>query len=113
MAATFVARELGPLAQQSRAAADLRQTLSAYLDTERSLIRAAERLHVARNTVAYRVRKAEDLLHRNLHDRTTELQCALRLAAMLPDTLLPSTAEDRRAPEQGQHRRPRQGHTAS
>lgn len=113
MAATFVARELGPLAQQSRAAADLRQTLEAYLDTERSLIRAAERLHVARNTVAYRVRKAEDLLHRNLHDRPTELQCALRLAAMLPDTLLPSAAEDRRAPEQGQHRRPRPGRAAS
>ena len=96
MARTFVARELGPLAEQSRAAADLRQTLAAYLDTERSLIRAAERLHVARNTVAYRVRKAEDLLHRDLHDRTTELQCALRLAAMLPDTLLPSTAADSR-----------------
>jgi hypothetical protein len=41
------------------------------------------------------------------------LQCALRLAAMLPDTLLPSAAEDRRAPEPGQHRRPRQGHAAS
>ncbi len=91
MAKTFVTRELGPLAQQSRAASDLRQTLAAYLDTERSLIRAAERLHVARNTVAYRVRKAEDLLHRDLHDRTTELQCALRLAAMLPDTLLSSS----------------------
>lgn len=96
MAKTFVARELGPLAEQSRAASDLRQTLAAYLDTERSLIHAAERLHVARNTVAYRVRKAEDLLHRDLHDRTTELQCALRLAAMLPDTLLSSSHRDSR-----------------
>ena len=96
MAKTFVARELGPLAEQSRAASDLRQTLAAYLDTERSLIRAAERLHVARNTVAYRVRKAEDLLHRDLHERTTELQCALRLAAILPATLLPSIQADAR-----------------
>ena len=94
MARTFVARELGLLAEQTRAASDLRQTLAAYLDTERSLIHAAERLHVARNTVAYRVRKAEDLLHRDLHERTIELQCALRLAAMLPATLLPSIPAD-------------------
>ena len=90
MARAFVTRELGPLAQRSRAATELRQTLAAYLDTERSLIRAAEHLHIARNTVAYRVRKAENLLHRDLHERTTELQCALRLAAFLPAQLLGS-----------------------
>jgi PucR C-terminal helix-turn-helix domain/GGDEF-like domain len=88
MARAFVSRELGPLADRSRASNDLRRTLMAYLDTERSLMRAAERLHIARNTVAYRVRKAEDLLQRDLRERTTELQCALRLAAMLPAQLL-------------------------
>ena len=88
MARAFVSRELGPLADRSRASNDLRRTLMADLDTERSLMRAAERLHIARNTVAYRVRKAEDLLQRDLRERTTELQCALRLAAMLPAQLL-------------------------
>jgi DNA-binding PucR family transcriptional regulator len=96
MAKAFVSRELGPLADRSRASNDLRQTLMAYLDTERSLMRAAERLHIARNTVAYRVRKAEDLLHRDLRERTTELQCALRLAAMLPGQLLTRQRADGR-----------------
>ena len=91
MARAFVTRELGALAENSRMATDLRLTLDAYLDTERSLIRAAERLHVARNTVAYRVRKAETLLNRDLRERTTELQCALRLATMLPAKVLPSS----------------------
>ncbi len=95
MAAAFVVRELGPLAERSRAAADLRLTLAAYLDTERSLVRAAERLHVARNTVAYRVHKAEDLLRRDLRERTIELQCALRLAEMLPATVLPADDADK------------------
>ena len=90
MARAFVTREVGPLAQRSRAATELRQTLAAYLDTERSLTRAAEHLHIARNTVAYRVRKAENLLHRDLRERTTELQCALRLATFLPAQLLGS-----------------------
>ncbi len=94
MAKAFVTRELGPLAERSRTAADLRLTLAAYLDTDRSLIHAAERLHVARNTVAYRVRKVEDLLHRDLRERTTELRCALRLAAALPAKVLPGSTTD-------------------
>lgn len=87
MARAFVARELGALAEHSRSAADLRDTLASYLDNERSLIRAAEVLHIARNTVAYRVRKIENILQRDLRERTIELRCALRLASVLPEYL--------------------------
>ena len=90
MARAFVSRELGPLADPSRASNELRPAGLSWLTSTipTSLMRAAERLHIARNTVAYRVRKAEDLLQRDLRERTTELQCALRLAAMLPAQLL-------------------------
>jgi DNA-binding PucR family transcriptional regulator len=54
LARAFVARELGPLAVNTKAAAELRETVAAYLACDRSLARAAEILHVARNTVAYR-----------------------------------------------------------
>lgn len=50
MARALVHRRLGPLAARDRATADLRATLLAHLQTDRSLIRAAEQLHVARNT---------------------------------------------------------------
>lgn len=76
----FVQRELGPLAEDTPRAADLRRTLLAYLAAERSTSRAASLLHVAKNTVTYRVNQATELLGRDLSERQTELVCALRLA---------------------------------
>ncbi|MFI1693536.1 PucR family transcriptional regulator [Streptomyces sp. NPDC020794] len=57
----FVRRELGGLAGSGEPATTLRTTLKCYLDTERSLNATAELLHVARNTVAYRIQRAEQL----------------------------------------------------
>lgn len=81
LARNFITRELGPLAEPTPAAGELRETVAAYLAFDRSLVKAAEQLHVARNTVAYRVKKFENLTGRDLKDRRLELELALRLAA--------------------------------
>ena len=79
MAHDFVRRELAGLAGGGPGNRDLRETLLAYLDEERSVNAVAKRLHVARNTVSYRVKKAESLLGRTVADRQLELHVALRL----------------------------------
>ena len=81
LARNFMNRELGPAAESTAAAAELRETVATYLSFDRSLAKAAEHLHVARNTVAYRVKKFENLVGRDLKDRRLELEVALRLAA--------------------------------
>nr|WP_157117592.1 helix-turn-helix domain-containing protein [Nocardia vaccinii] len=53
----FVRRELGGLADPGEQVAAVRATLKCYLDVGRSLVEAAALLHVARNTVAYRVQR--------------------------------------------------------
>lgn len=67
--------------------------MAAYLDCGRSLARAGERLHVARNTVAYRVKKAERILGRELQDHRLELECALRLIECLAEQVLQPAEE--------------------
>ena len=79
IARQFVRRELGDLAAPDEATAVLRATLKCYLDNERSLSAAAEVLHVARNTVAYRVQRAETLRGREVGVRRMQLQAALAL----------------------------------
>ncbi|MET7508473.1 helix-turn-helix domain-containing protein [Streptomyces albidoflavus] len=83
LARAFVRRELGPLAAGTEAAAELRQTLAVYLASERSLATAAKALHIARNTVAYRIKKIEARMGRDPRHRRLELECALRLAEVL------------------------------
>lgn len=73
----FIAGHLGPLAHEGAYAAELRTTLLAYLETNRSLTEAAGRLHVAKNTVAYRLRRAEETLGHSLVGDQAALQCAL------------------------------------
>lgn len=79
-AQAFVRDELGPLAADDPHTADLRQTLLAYFECRRSPQAAAADLYVARNTVVYRIRRAEQLLGRSVDDRGAELWAALRLA---------------------------------
>ncbi|MFE1983635.1 PucR family transcriptional regulator [Streptomyces mirabilis] len=78
----FIDEELGPLAAPDRTTSDLRQTLLSYLDQGGSIARAAEALYVHRNTVVYRLRRAEELLGRSVTDRTLETHTALRLAML-------------------------------
>ena len=79
-AAAFVRRELGPLAENSPSAQALRATLKCYLDHDRSVATVAQQLHVAKNTVLYRIKRAEQVRGRPLGDNRLQLHTALYLA---------------------------------
>ncbi|MEU9497711.1 helix-turn-helix domain-containing protein [Streptomyces sp. NPDC048196] len=77
----FVHDLLGPLASEGSRMRELRETLRVYLAEERSLRAAAGTLHVARNTVTYRVKRAEELLPApTTAGSTLELRLALEIA---------------------------------
>jgi hypothetical protein len=76
----FVRQELGSLAGDDESSLRLRATLSVFLDEQASFVNAAARLGVHKNTVAYRIRRAEELLGRGVRERPLELQTALRIA---------------------------------
>lgn len=81
----FAMAELGPLAESTDAARRIAATLRVFLEEGSSHVRAARRLGVHENTIAYRVKRAEALLGRPLDDRALELQAALLLAETLRD----------------------------
>jgi DNA-binding PucR family transcriptional regulator len=89
LAANFIRSHLGPAADDNPTAADLRETVLAYLSHERSLNRAAEALHVARNTVAYRVKKFENLIGRDLKEDRLNIEAALTLADFFGHSVIP------------------------
>ena len=80
-AVRFARAELGALAAAEPATAELRRTLAMYLEEGGSPNSAAQRLDVSRNTVTYRVRRAEELLGRALGERRQHLQAALAILA--------------------------------
>ncbi|MGH3676493.1 MAG: PucR family transcriptional regulator [Mycobacterium sp.] len=82
-ARSFVARELGALGATDETTRRLAATVRTYLEENGSRGRAAKRLHVHENTVAYRLRQAEELLGRPLDMRTLELRVALALAEIV------------------------------
>ncbi|MDH6117036.1 hypothetical protein ABH930_000455 [Kitasatospora sp. GAS204A] len=84
----FVDSELGELGGRGEAVQALRTTLLHYLEAERSLVRVAEQLHVARGTVAYRVKRAQEILGHDIGTRRFPLYAALLLAEELGDTVL-------------------------
>ncbi|WP_050374621.1 PucR family transcriptional regulator [Streptomyces acidiscabies] len=86
LSAGFVRRELGPLAGDGMA--ELRATVKCYLDLERSMSAAAERLHIAKSSVAYRIRKAERLLGRPVQEDRLRLHSALLLFDVLGEAAL-------------------------
>jgi DNA-binding PucR family transcriptional regulator len=79
----FVARELGALAAADDATTRLRVTLQIFLEENASNVRAARRLGIHQNTVAYRVTRAEELLGRPATQQRLRLQVALQLAQAL------------------------------
>ena len=88
-AGDFVRRELGELAARTSAMEALRTTLYHYLGAERSLVEVARRLHVARGTVTYRVKRAQQVLGHDLDDgRRLTVHVALALAEELGDAVL-------------------------
>lgn len=79
-ARAFVAAELGLLAAADKQTAKLASTLLVYLQEGMSPRRVARRLRIHENTVANRVRAAEQLLGHPIGERTAELEVALRMA---------------------------------
>jgi DNA-binding PucR family transcriptional regulator len=78
----FVRQQLGSLAGDDESSLRLRATLSIFLEEQASFVNAAARLGVHKNTVAYRIRRAEELLGRGVRERQLELQTALRIAEL-------------------------------
>jgi DNA-binding PucR family transcriptional regulator len=87
----FVASRLGPLAAPGEPTQRLRETLRVFLAMGGRSARAAKELYVHQNTVAYRIKRAEDLLGRRVTEDPVELICALALA----DTLGPAVLAQR------------------
>jgi DNA-binding PucR family transcriptional regulator len=77
----FVERELGPLAAPDAATSRLRDTVRVYLQENANQASAARRLGVHVNTIAYRLRRAEERLGRRVTDRRFDLEAALLLHA--------------------------------
>ena len=70
-ARAFVAGQLGPLASTAEPATRLRETVLAFLSYGGSATRVAKELYVHQNTVAYRVKRAEEILGRKVNERPT------------------------------------------
>jgi hypothetical protein len=87
-ARAFVTAELGPLGSATEAAERLRETGLAMLVSGGSATRVARDLFVHKNTVAYRVKQAEEMLGHGINDHPVELSCALTLAAVLGPAVL-------------------------
>lgn len=86
----FVGWVLGPLADPTEKADEQRRTLRAYLSSGQSLIHAAERRNVHRNTIVYRLQQIEQLIRHPIQERALELQCALHLIEQFGDQILNS-----------------------
>lgn len=84
----FVRAELGSLAQRSEVADRLRETLRVVLEEGCNARLAAERLFAHKNTVLYRLRRAETLRGRPMSERRFELELALKLVHMFGDWAL-------------------------
>ncbi|NMO01599.1 hypothetical protein HH308_10280 [Gordonia sp. TBRC 11910] len=77
----MIAREIGPLCTDDKSMTPIRETLLAYLAT-RNVEETASTLFVHKNTVRYRLGKAEELLGHPLSERATEVDLALRYVAL-------------------------------
>ncbi|KXF56447.1 hypothetical protein AXA44_34455 [Rhodococcus sp. SC4] len=75
----FVARELGSLANNDPQTREIRRTVRSYLETH-SPQATAEQLFIARNTVGYRLRRAESVIGHPVTERTVELWAAIVIA---------------------------------
>ena len=87
-ARSFVASQLGPLGATGGTAERLRETVLAFLVSGGSPTRVAEELFVQKNTVADRIRRAEEMLGRPVNESPVELEAALTLALALGHVVL-------------------------
>lgn len=85
---TWVIETLGSLAADDDHNARLRDTLRVFLQEKGSFKATAERLTLHKNTVQYRVRKAEEALGRPIDDQRLQVELALLAAEWLGATVL-------------------------
>ncbi len=83
----LVARELHGIAGRDPNSARLRETLRAYLATQRSLEGAARMLGVHKNTVRYRIQRTAELV--DIENRRLPVELALECVARYGDVILP------------------------
>jgi PucR-like helix-turn-helix protein/diguanylate cyclase with GGDEF domain len=83
-AAAFVRRVLGGLADDDRGNAGLRETLLAVLEADGDLRPVSAAMHVHRNTLRYRLAKAEERLGYRIGERRADLTVALRYLRSVP-----------------------------
>jgi DNA-binding PucR family transcriptional regulator len=76
-------RALGDLMRDDESMNRLRETVRVFLDARGSFTDAATRMHVHKNTVHYRVRKAEDILGHPLTENRLDIEVALLVCAQL------------------------------
>ena len=81
----FLLAELGELNAPDESSRRLRATLRTFLEVGSSHARAARVLGIHQKTVAYRVRRAEQLLGYHITDRRAPLEAALLLSSFLED----------------------------
>ncbi|MGW5432953.1 PucR family transcriptional regulator [Streptomyces sp. NPDC004059] len=86
----LVSSSLGGLDARTDSAARLRETLLVFLDERRSHVAAAQRLHLHKNTVKYRVAKAVEQRGRPLDEDQLDLQLALIACHWLGQAVLPA-----------------------
>jgi DNA-binding PucR family transcriptional regulator len=79
---------LGPLAADTESAARSRETLLVFLEEKGSYLATAERIHLHKNTVKYRVDKALEERGRPLDDERLELELALVACRWLAGSVL-------------------------
>ncbi|MFF3517182.1 PucR family transcriptional regulator [Streptomyces sp. NPDC002573] len=92
----WIVRVLGDLATDAPGNRELRDTIRVFFESGSSYTQAATRLHLHKNTVHYRIRKAEELLGRPLTDDRLDVEVALLARALLwRRRPLPATASAR------------------
>jgi DNA-binding PucR family transcriptional regulator len=82
LARRMVQRELGALARADKNTGLIRETVLAYFDSALNVEATAQRLHVHKNTVRYRLARAEELVGHGLSQGTAQLELALRYVSM-------------------------------
>ncbi|MFC4003066.1 PucR family transcriptional regulator [Prauserella oleivorans] len=87
-ARTWVSDTLGALAADEEQNGRLRETLRVFLAAGASYTAAASRLTMHKNSVQYRVRKAEELLGRPVSDNRLDVELALNLCHCLGAAVL-------------------------
>ncbi|PRX46716.1 PucR-like helix-turn-helix protein [Prauserella shujinwangii] len=87
-ARTWVADTLGALAENDEQHARLRETLRVFLATGGSYTAAAAQLSMHKNSVQYRVRKAQELLGRPVSDHRLDVEMALTVCHRLGGAVL-------------------------